>query len=112
MRIAGLIIGVLGSVAGFIGAVFALVVGGIGGALNLEDAGTVTSLAFVALGSSIVGLVGATLSMAKPRLAASLMLVSAIVGVIAVSMAYALATALLLIGAAMTFFGRNENRDT
>lgn len=68
------------------------------------------TLAFVAIVASIVGLVGAVLSMAKPRLAASLMLVSAVVGVIAVSAAYILGTILLAIGAALTFLGRNENR--
>lgn len=103
-------VGILGSIAGFIGAVIALLVGGLGGALDVEGAGTVTGLSFVAIGASIVGLVGAVLSMAKPRLAASMMLVSAIVGLIAVSAAYVLATVLLLIGAALTFFGRNENR--
>lgn len=110
MRIAGLIVGVLGSVAGFIGALLALLVGGLGGALDVEGAGTVTGLSFVAIGASIVGLVGAVLSMVKPRLAASMMLASAIVGVVAVFVAYILATVLLLIGAALTFFGRNENR--
>ncbi len=110
MRIAGLVVGVLGSIGGFIGAIVALAIGGIGGALGAEGAETVTTGAFVALGASIVGLVGAVLSMAKPRLAASLMLVSAVVGVIAIFAAYILATVLLAIGAGLTFLGRKENR--
>ena len=63
------------------------------------------------MAASVVGLVGAVLSMAKPRLAASLMLVSAIVGVVAVFVAYLLATLLLLIATALTFLGRGENKN-
>ena len=48
--------------------------------------------------------------MVKPRLAASLMIVSAVVGIIAFFLVYILATLLLIIGAGLTFLGRNENR--
>ena len=106
MRIAALIVGIFGAIAGFIGALVALAVGGIGGAIDVEGAETVVALGWVALLMSIVGLVGASLSMAKARVAASLMLLSAIVGVIAVSAAYALATVLLIIAAIFAFFGQ------
>ncbi len=123
MRVAGLIVGVLGSIGGFIGALLALLVlissttlsagarfGGLGAAVDAPEVGTVTTRAFVVLAASIVGLVGAALSVAKPRMAASLMVVSAVVGVIAIFAAYILATVLLSIGALLTFLGRNENR--
>ena len=41
MRIAGLVVGVLGSIGGFIGAIVALLIGGIGGALGAKGAETV-----------------------------------------------------------------------
>ena len=112
MRIAGLIIGVIGSIAGFIGAVVALAIGGIGEVIEAEGSRTVTTGAIVAIAASIVGLVGAVLSMAKPRLAAGLMLGSAIVGIIAVFVAYILATILLIIASLLTFLGRDEKRNT
>lgn len=71
MRIAGLIIGIFGAIAAFIGAIFALVVVGIGGALEAKGAETVVIGGWIALLMSIVGLVGAALSMAKPRVAVS-----------------------------------------
>ena len=108
MRLAGLIIGLLGAAAGFVGAVLAIAFGGLGQALDAEGAGMVTSLGFLALGASIVGLVGAALSMGKPRLAASLMFVSAFVGTVAVSYAYVFAALLLVIGAGLTFLGRHR----
>ena len=105
MRVAGLVLGIMGAIAGFIGAIVALTIGSIGAAFGDN---TVVLLGLAGLGACIVGLVGAALSMAKPRLAASLMLVSAIVGVIAISYAYILATVLLVIGAVLTFLGRKE----
>lgn len=108
MTIAALIIGIFGALAGFIGALFALLVGGVGAAFELEEAGTVVGLGLAAIGLSVVGLVGAALSIAKPRVAAVLMLVSAIGGLIAVSVAYVLGTILLIIAAVFAFFGRKQ----
>ena len=60
---------------------------------------------------SVVALVGAALSIAKPRMAAGLMLLSAIVGVIAVSAFYAIAGVLLLIAASLAFQGRRKPKE-
>ena len=99
MRVAALIIGIIGSAAGFVAAVIALFIGGVGVALEAEGASKITSLAFGAIGASIVGLVGGALSIAKPRFAAVLMVLSAVVGAISISAFYALGAALLVIGA-------------
>ena len=108
MRIAALIVGIFGAMAGFIGALVALAVGGIGGAIEVEGAETVIIGGWIALLMSVVALVGAALSMAKPRVAAGLMAVSAIVGVIAVFAAYVLATILLTVAAIFAFLGRQR----
>ena len=106
MKIAALIIGIFGAMAGFIGAIVALFLGGIGAAFG---AGTeVAWLGFGALAMSVVGLVGAALSIAKPRAAAVLMVISAILGVIFVFVAYILATILLLVAALLAFLGRER----
>ena len=60
---------------------------------------------------SIIGLVGAALAMGKPRFAALLMAVSAIVGLVLISFGYILATVLLLIAAVLAFLGRKEGRN-
>ena len=110
MRIAALIIGIFGSVAGFIGAVFAVFVGGLGGAFGAEGAEQVTGLGFGALIASIVALVGAALAITKPRTSAILMGVSAIAGLIFVSFAFVLGTILLLIATLLAFLGRNQGQ--
>ena len=110
MRVAGLIIGVIGSITGFIGAVVALAIGGIGEIVEAEGSRTITTGAFFAIAASIGGLIGAALSMAKLRLASGLMLSSAIIGIFAVFLAYILATVLLIVASLLTFLGRDENR--
>ena len=112
MRIAALVIGIFGAMAGFAGALFAMVVGGIGEAFGADEGSSVAILGFVALVASIVGLVGAALALAKPRVAGGLMGVSAVVGLIATSLAYALATVLLLVAALLAFLGRREKQDS
>ncbi len=109
MKIAALIVGIFGSVAGFIGAILALFVGGIGSAFGAEDAGQVTGLGFGALIASVVALVGAALALAKPRASAILMGISAIAGLIFVSFAFVLGTILLLIATLLAFLGRNHS---
>jgi hypothetical protein len=57
---------------------------------------------------SVLGLVGAALSIATPRLAALLMLISAVVGLIAISVGYIMATILWGIAALLAFLGRER----
>lgn len=108
MRIAALILGIFGALAGFVGSLITIFTASVGGAFGLPDAEIVTVVSVIALIMSIVGLIGATLSIAKPRIAASLMLVSAIVGLICIFVAYMLASLLLLLAALFAFLGRGR----
>lgn len=111
MRVAGLVLGILGSVAGFFGALVAIFFGGVTGALGDEETGTTLAIACtIAIVASIVGLIGAIISPGKPKLGAGLMLASAIIGIIAVFVAYILGAVLLLIGALLAFIGRKEKQ--
>ena len=75
-------------------------------------AGTVVSLGWSALFFSLVGLVGAGLSLAKPRIAAAIMLVASIAIAISISLFAAIATPLLLIAALLAFLGRHKREET
>ncbi len=110
MRIAALIIGIFGAGAGFIGALIALLIGGIGSAIGDSEAVSIGKFGVGALGLSIVALAGAALAIAKPKFSAFLMSVSAIVGLILISFGWVVATVLLLIAAILAFIGRNEGR--
>jgi hypothetical protein len=95
------VLGLIGGIVGFLGALVALAVGGLGGAFGAKGASMVSSLGWLAIVFSILGIVGAAIVGNKPRLGGTFMLVSAIGGVISVSFAYALAFVLLLIAGLM-----------
>lgn len=108
MRVAAIIIGVIGSFTGFIAGVLALTVGGIATAFGAEDSGLVVNLSLGAIAASVVGLTGAALAAAKPRLSAALMMVSSVAGVISISAFYVLPAILLVIASILAFIGRGE----
>ena len=96
----------IGGIIGLFAGGFAIVVGGLGSAAQANNAGTVVTLGFIALGLAVVGIVGGALSQAKPRVAAALMLVAGIGGFVAVSLFWVVSGVLLLIGALLAFLGR------
>jgi hypothetical protein len=100
MRIAALIIGILGGLFGILSAVLALVVGGIGGS------GTVVGLGWSALVFCILGFLGAGLAMGRPRLGALILLIAAIGITISVSWFAVIAAPLFLVAALLAFLGR------
>jgi len=108
MKIAALILGILGGIAGVVGSILVLVLGGIGSAFGGEGAGTVTTLGWVALLLSIIGIVGGALALAKPKIAGIVMLVMGIGGFIAVSLGYVVAGPLLIIGGILALVGSRK----
>ena len=119
MRMAGLVVGVVGAIWEFFGFLFLMLVALMEQSFD-SKAETVGALAM--FGQPIVGLVGAVLSVVKPRLAAGLMLVSSVTFFVSAVMIFAdfpstflimpLAFAApLVIGAALAFLGRNQNQN-
>jgi hypothetical protein len=111
MRTGALVLGIIAGLAGLVSAVFALVVGGLGGAFDAEDAGMIVGLGWSALGFSLFGLVGAALSLAKPRLAAAIMLISSIAILISISLFALVASPLFLVAALLAFLGRHKQEE-
>lgn len=106
MKLAALIIGIFGSMAGFIAAIFGLIVGGIDFAIG--GGAEIAWQSFGAMGMSVVGLVGAALAIGKPRIATGLMVLSAVLGTIFISLFYVPAAVMLLIAALLAFLGRKS----
>jgi hypothetical protein len=110
MKVAALVLGILGGLAGLLGGTCALAVGGIGEALGAEGAEEVIGLGWLAFVAAIVGLIGAGVALPKPKISALLMAIAAVAGLIAVSFAYIFATVLFGIGALLAILGRNEKK--
>ena len=105
MRIAALILGIIGGIAGLFGAGLALTVGGIGSAMGTANSSTVLVGGVIALVTSIVGIIGGAIALKAPRAAGWMMLAAALVGVFAISAGYVVACPLLLVGGILAFVG-------
>ncbi len=96
-----LVLGLLGGIFGFFGAIFALGVGSLGAAFGASGASDIIGLGFAAIIFSIIGIIGAVIVKSKTKAAGWLMIVSAFGGLISISFAYLLSFILLLIGGIM-----------
>lgn len=111
MKTASLVIGILGGVFGIISAIMALAVGGLGQAFHTHNGTEVAQLGWLALVCALVGILGAGLVMAKPRLGAAILLIAAIGITISISFFAVVAAPLLFIAAVLGFFGRKSGRE-
>lgn len=109
MKIAAMVLGILGGLAGLGGAVLALFFGGLGSAFGVQGAGLVSNLGFFAIPLSILGIVGGAMASAKPALAGKLMIASAVGGFISIFLAYMIAAILLIIAGILAIMeGKKE----
>jgi hypothetical protein len=99
MRMAAMVLGIVGGIFGLFSAVLALGIGGIGQNVGSEGAGLTTTLGALAFVWSLLALLGAGLALNKPRLAAGLLLVAGIATIISISFFAILAAPLELLAA-------------
>src|SRR5215211_7936432 len=93
-------------IVGLVGAVLALMVGGVGAAVEPEGARQVIGLGWSALGLSLLGLIGAALWIAKPQLATLIMATAGVAIVLSISMFAVIARPLFLVRRFWAEFGR------
>lgn len=108
MRIAALVLGILGGVIGLFMSGGALFIGGVGAAVGAAGASTVIGGGWAALALSILGIVGGALAIAKPKLAGWFMVIAAVGGFIAVFLAFIVAGPLLLIGGILALVSKDK----
>lgn len=107
MKIAALILGILGGLAGLIGSIFALFIGGIE-AFSLGGS-SIIAFGWVALFLSLLGIVAGAISMGKTKIAGILMLIAGVGGFICISLAYVVAGPLLIIGGILALIGSRKS---
>jgi len=104
------VLGLIGGIFGFFGALIALMFGGIGSALGGEGASTIIGLGWLAILFSIIGIIGAALVKSKTKVGGWMMIISAVGGVISVSFAYALSFVLLIIAGLMAVIKKGDKK--
>lgn len=110
MRVTSLILGIIGGIAGFSGAVFALFFGGVDAAFSASGTSSIVGLGIVAIFFSLIGLVGGALALNRPKIAGIMMLIAAIGGLISISWGYVVAFPVLLIGGILALIGQRKNK--
>jgi hypothetical protein len=107
---ADFVLGLLGGIFGFFAGLLALGFGGLGEALGASSATSIIGLGALAILASIIGIVGAAISGGRPKAGGGLMIISGILGLIAVSMFYLLSTVLLVVGGIMALRSKKAKK--
>jgi len=101
------VLGLLGGIFGFGGALFAIMFGAVDEAVS-GGSSEITGLGWAALLFSLLAIVGGVVVKFKPKVGGILMLVSGIGGLISISLFYVLSTLLLVIGGLMGIFRKDK----
>ncbi len=110
MKIASLILGLLGGISGLIAAILALGVGGLGATFSADGANTVVGLGLSAFFFALIAIVGGALAIAKPKVSGWMQLIACIGGLISISAFWAASFVLLLMGSIFAFIGAKQDK--
>lgn len=108
MRTTEFILGLLGGIFGFGGAVFALMFGAVDEAVSGNS--EVSGLGWAAMLFSALAIIGAVMVRSKPKVGGALMLVSGIGGFISIFVFYTLSALLLVIAGLMGLFKKDKRQ--
>ncbi|WP_117170090.1 DUF4064 domain-containing protein [Paraliobacillus sediminis] len=95
------VLGLIGGILGFFGAIIALFVGGLDAAFNETGSSSITGLGWSAFLFSALAIVGSVVVKSKAKLGGILLLVSAVGGLISISFFYLISAVLIGIAGIM-----------
>ena len=102
------VLGLLGGIFGFFGAVFALIIGGVDAALSSSGTSEIIGLGWGAMLFAILGIIASVVVRSKAKVGGALLLVSGIGGLICISFYYILPAVLLVIAGLMGLIKKNK----
>ncbi len=112
-RTAEFVMGLLGGIFGFFGGIAGLCVGTVDNAFFAGSSDyDITTLGWSALGAATLGIVATAFVKSKPKLGGWLMIISAIWGVISISLFFALPGILLFVGGLMALIRKDDATPT
>jgi len=109
MKKTSMILGIIGGVAGLLGAAFAFFAGGLVAAFG--GGGDIATASLIAVGLSILGIVGAAMVNQNHRTSGYMMLVAGIDGLIAISAGYFIAGPLFIIAGILALKSAKKAKD-
>ncbi|MEF2293100.1 MULTISPECIES: DUF4064 domain-containing protein [Virgibacillus] len=108
MRTTEFVLGLIGGIFGFLGAILALFIGGVDAAFNETGSSDLTGLGWAAFLFSALAIVGAVVVKSKAKVGGVLLLISAIGGLISISLFYAISTILIGIAGLMALIKKDK----
>ncbi|KFM95117.1 DUF4064 domain-containing protein [Bacillus clarus] len=102
------VLGLIGGIFGILGAILALMIGGLGAAFEADGANSIIGLGWAAVALSILGIVGSVMVKSKAKAGGIMMTIAAIGGFICIFVFYLLPGILLLIGGLMGIFRKDK----
>jgi len=102
------VLGLLGGIFGFFGAVFALIIGGVDAALSSSGTSEIIGLGWGAMLFAILGIIASVVVRSTAKVGGALLLVSGIGGLICISFYYILPAVLLVIAGLMGLIKKNK----
>ncbi|HLR14625.1 MAG TPA: DUF4064 domain-containing protein [Bacillota bacterium] len=103
-RTAEFVLGLIGGIFGFIGAIMALFVGEVDAVFSSSGTSTITSLGWLAFVFSILAIIGSVQVRSNAKVGGIMLLVAAVGGFISISMFYLVPGILILIAGIMGVF--------
>lgn len=111
VRTAALVLGIVGGILGLLGGLALSAVGTLGAALEAEGSGVVMGAGALILLLSVFAIVAGSLALKYPKFSGWSMIVSGVVGFIAVRGGYVLAGILLFIGGVFALLSTREQHE-
>ncbi|MFU0789180.1 DUF4064 domain-containing protein [Cerasibacillus sp. JNUCC 74] len=110
MRTTEFVLGLIGGIFGFIGAILALFIGGVDAAFSDTGTSDVIGLGWAAFIFSALAIVGSVVVKSKAKVGGVLLLISAIGGLISISMFYLISAILIGIAGLMGVFKKDNEK--
>lgn len=101
--------GLIAGIFGILAAILAMMIGGVAGAFNADGSEGIVGLGVAALLLSILGIIGASISKSKPKLAGTFMLIAGVGGFISISLFYLISGILFIVAGFIGIFTKPKN---
>ncbi|GGA16112.1 DUF4064 domain-containing protein [Virgibacillus dakarensis] len=104
------VLGLIGGIIGFFAAILALFIGGVDAAFSSDGTSEVTGLGWAAFLFSALAIVGSVVVKSKAKAGGILLLISAVGGLISISMFYLISAVLIGIAGFMGIFKKEKEK--
>jgi hypothetical protein len=108
MKIAGLVLGIIGGLFGLVSASCVAVVGEVVDAVGVEEGNSIAIMGYVGFASAILAIVASSFAITKPKIASLVMIICGILILVSTGVLGIIPFIMIGIGALLTFLDRNS----